>query len=932
MRNIRYIDRNGPYVRLTDVAIAIGVRDGSMLARRDINRKNLIHLEQETDKPTDNIKHSRIFGNETVIRELANKSKQLPRRQHLARLAGIMQAMKSEGQQVGSIVFDKEGFKFVAGLQDSPGGRHVGNIIFDEKERLIKVVVAAGLQPDGQLVTKVKTLGAPDDQPNSPPAPAKTKPQPAVDAAEEARQRFLRDSALVSPPAVARMAGMILSEACSELGGETPPTPAVVKEAIPVETVVTGGKTPPTISKEQRQRKAWADQCPQRRALAEQYVGRMLTTLPELNWPQAGNYRVIPESFDWSIYDPTLELWTTTVAVASPGKKNVRYLAGVRFETGLLRSREIVNGYLKEWPPGMKSVEFPDFPVDVQHMFERILKRPEVVDYGRSSLNPPANRQQMADQYVGGLLAAIPELKGSDYRPTVPSFDWSILHELLGAVVELAAPEKPPVRYLVAVRFSPGSVAISDGYYENAAGVQSSVNGRQTIPDDVRFLFSTLAKYLATTGVNESVPCTEPEPPDAEKIELYQEIALARRAAMPGTQELVIPNKDVAKALGVDESTLRAHKSKHPELIQGGTHWVVAASNTLGGVQDVLCWTKDGIIILVSELVQTPQAKAFLRKLLAAKQPPAVEVALKDDLQALKDDMRALSQQLLKERAPVTPPPMPAIDIQATIEKEVAEKTKLIEAHVESQAAAKVQLAIAAMRDDLSPSLEQSKLGRPDFLAESGTPDKRTINYRGDFSGDSVPEYCRHWAWPEKMVHNPNTDKRFAFPPGLSRLAGNGRPDGDFILLWMAEHMLVYRLTELNQEALEKLGHRRDWLWYPTELLNGLHEAGKKYWYKWDAVVSRVEPPAAGLPKEEIRGPKWRFSPVLLSHLSAIWEDDRQNGNLLALAAKIRPSWFTGSKCKHYLERLKIGTREELLKLVGETEADAKAGDHADHT
>jgi hypothetical protein len=580
----------------------------------------------------------------------------------------------------------------------------------------------------------------------------------------------------------------------------------------------------------------------------------------------------------------------------------------------------------------MKSVEFPDFPADVQHMFERILKRPEVVDYGRSSLNPPANRQQMADQYVGGLLAAIPELKGSDYRPTVTSFDWSTQGDLLGTVVELAAPEKPTVRYLVALGFSPGSVAISDGYYENMDGTKLSANEIEAIPNDVRFLFSTMAKYLATTGVNESVPCTEPEPPDAEKIELYQEIALARRAAMPGTQELVIPNKDVAKALGVDESTLRAHKSKHPELIQGGTHWVVAASNTLGGVQDVLCWTKDGIIILVSELVQTPQAKAFLRKLLAAKQPPAVEVALKDDLQALKDDMRALSQQLLKERAPVTPPPMPAIDIQATIEKEVAEKTKLIEAHVESQAAAKVQLAIAAMRDDLSPSLEQSKLGRPDFLAESGTPDKRTINYRGDFSGDSVPEYCRHWAWPEKMVHNPNTDKRFAFPPGLSRLAGNGRPDGDFILLWMAEHMLVYRLTELNQEALEKLGHRRDWLWYPTELLNGLHEAGKKYWYKWDAVVSRVEPPAAGLPKEEIRGPKWRFSPVLLSHLSAIWEDDRQNGNLLALAAKIRPSWFTGSKCKHYLERLKIGTREELLKLVGETEADAKASDHADHT
>jgi len=894
MRNIRYIDRNGPYVRLTDVALAIGVRDGSMLARREINRKNLIHLEQETDKSTDNVKHSRIFANETAIRELANKSKQLHRQRHLARLAGVMQAMKTEGRQVGRIVLDKEGFKFVAG---------------------------AG-QPE--LILPVA----------EPPASAETKPQPPMElpSAEEARQRFLRDSALVRPPAVSALTQLIGEVA----GGETPRATAVVKEAIPVEKVATGGKTPPTaadkLKREGRAEQhlrvaattnegvAWVE-----RVFAEQYVGRMLATLPELNlWPQAGKYQPIKESFDW-LCNPTHDLWATAVALAAPAKKNVRYLAGVRFCSGS-KPREIVNGYLKEWPLGMKVVEFPDFPRDVQDMFRQILKRPEVVDYGRSSLNPPANRQQMADQYVGGLLAAIPELKGSDYRPTRQSFDWSTQGDLLGTVVELTAQEQPTVRYLVALGFSPGSMAISDGYYENMDGTKLSAN---EIPNDVRFLFSTMAKYLAMTGVNESVPCTEPEPPDAEKIELYQEIALARREVLPGTQELVIPNKDVARALGVGESTLRKHKHDHAELLQGGTHWVVTRGNTLGGTQDVLCWTRDGIIILVSELVQTPQAKAFLRKLLAAKQPD--EGALKKDVQALKDDLKALLQQLLKERASVPPPPS-TIDIQATIEKEVAEKTKLIEAHVESKAAAKVQLAIAAMRDDLSPSLEQSKLGRPDFLAESGTPDKRTINYRGDFSGDSVPEYCRHWVWPEKMVHNPNTDKRFSFPPGLARLAGNGRPDGDFILLWLAEHMLVYRLTELNQEALEKLGHRRDWLWYPTALLNSLHEAGKKYWYKWDAVVSRVEPPAAGLPKEEIRGPKWRFSPVLVTHLSAIWEDDRQNGNLLALAAKIRPSWFTGSKCTRYLERLKIGTREELLALVGETEADAKASDHADHT
>ena len=807
MRNIRYINRNGPYVRFTDVAIAIGARDGSMLARRDINRKNLIHLEQETDKPTDNIKHSRIFGNETVIRELANKSKQLPRRRHLARLAGIMRAMKTEGQQVGSIVFDKEGFKFVAGMG----------------------------QPELIL------------PPAEPPATAETKPQPPVDgtAAEEARQRFLRDSALVQPPAVGSLEALkqsLTQLIGEEAGGELPRATAVVKEAIPIEKVATGGKTPPATDKTKKEARAeqhlrvaatanegvaWVE-----RVFAEQYVGRMLATLPELNlWPQAGKYQPIKESFDW-LSNPTHDLWATAVALAAPAKKNVRYLAGVRFCSGS-KPREIVNGYLKEWPLGMKVVEFPDFPRDVQDMFRQILKRPEVVDYGRSSLNPPANRQQMADQYVGGLLAVIPELKGSDYRPTRQSFDWSTQGDLLGTVVELTAQEQPTERYQVAIRFSPGSVAISLSYYENMAGTKLSVN---EIPDDVRHLFSTLSRYLAMTGVNESVPHTEPEPPpsdDAEKIELYQEIALAHREVLPGMQEPVIPNRDVAKALGVTEDALRMHKMRHPELIKERAHYVTLPVTVSygGGTRDTLCWTKDGITVLVAGLVQTDQARKFLWKLLAAGK--LAEAALKDDLQALKDDMRALSQQLLKERAPVPPPPS-TIDIQATIEKEVAEKTKLIEAHVESKAAAKVQLAIAAMRDDLSPSLEQSKLGRPDFLAESGTPDKRTINYRGDFSGDSVPEYCRHWVWPEKMVHNPNTDKRFAFPPGLARLAGNGRPDGDFILLWMAEHMLVYRLTELNQEALEKLGHRRDWLWYPTALLNSLHEAGKKYWYKWE--------------------------------------------------------------------------------------------------
>lgn len=569
---------------------------------------------------------------------------------------------------------------------------------------------------------------------------------------------------------------------------------------------------------------------------------------------------------------------------------------------------------------------------------------PKEVAPGRSNFNPPATRQAMADLQVGVRMAGIPQLRANGYRTVGQSFDWQIRGDLLATSVTLAAPGKAEVCNLVAVRFSPGQMSICASYVHPWRGLFAELDERemqawQRLPEDVRQLFLHIVDRLGiegerafaedVRGVKEAGsvprPTAEPAPIDTEKVELYQELALAHREVMPGTGRVVIPNRDVANALGVDEVTLRAHKSKHPELLQGGAHWVVAGSNTPGGTQSVLCWTKDGITILVSELVQTLQARQFLRKVLAAGKL-AGEVAQaaistpQNQLAELKEMLRGMAEKMTAAHAPAQTPVAPVVDqtaflaqVEKAVDSRIKEEVRLAEVRYE----AKLALSAAATRDELLPALAKAGAARPEYLADSKTPVERKIKRTKEFSGDLAPRFCQYWFHPEKMIKNPK-DERFCFPPGLSTLVGNGHPDADFILIWMAEHKLIIRVEPLTPEALATLGGKRNWLWCPTTKLIELRAHGCQFWYKWDAVCNRQPSPVVGGAPQEIKGPKWRFSPFLVSHLARLWDADRENGTLYRVAVKHRPSWFDHSK--EYLESIGVASKEALLLLVKQAE------------
>jgi len=520
---------------------------------------------------------------------------------------------------------------------------------------------------------------------------------------------------------------------------------------------------------------------------------------------------------------------------------------------------------------------------------------PREVGVVRSSLNPPATRQAMAEQLIGIRLAGIDELRLGGYRQANETLQWRINGDLLATAIELTSRGMPAVRYLVAVRFSPGGLGIEGHSLQEWSKEWKSSEHGAALSEDVRQLFQ------------EIVDSFEDLADDPEKAELYQELAIAHLELMPGTQTVVIPNKDVANALGVAESTLRKHKERHPELLQGGTHWVVTESHTLGGTQDTLCWTKDGIILLVSELVQTLRARKFLRKVIAAGQEASAKAeaanAKAESANAKADSALNAVQmgfeqmlQFLQKKFPDTPP-QPIIDVQPVVED-----------------AKRALLKTAALQVEIASLLPQAKERRPEFLEERGIPDERTIRYTEEFSGDQVPDFCRYWGNPEKMVRKPQNDQSFAFPPGLAELVGNGRPDGDFILLWLAEHGFLVKAA-LSKEQTAHLDSTRNWTWVPTEKLTQLGREGKPHWFQWDAIVSR-QFSAADQSVRVIRGAKWRFSPLLLNHLSGLWEEDRKTGFLLTVAANHRRSWFNKKGGRELLQKIDIASREELAGLA----------------
>lgn len=76
--------------------------------------------------------------------------------------------------------------------------------------------------------------------------------------------------------------------------------------------------------------------------------------------------------------------------------------------------------------------------------------------------------------------------------------------------------------------------------------------------------------------------------------------------------EWTLPTTAVARGYGVTEIAIRQHKNRHADELIQGTHWVVTKCNTLGGDQDVIYWTKLGIVTL-GFFLRSERAKLFRR-------------------------------------------------------------------------------------------------------------------------------------------------------------------------------------------------------------------------------------------------------------------------------------------------------------------------------
>jgi len=76
------------------------------------------------------------------------------------------------------------------------------------------------------------------------------------------------------------------------------------------------------------------------------------------------------------------------------------------------------------------------------------------------------------------------------------------------------------------------------------------------------------------------------------------------------THEFLLSNTEVALGYGITAPTLRSHQSKNKDEFIEGKHWIRLHVKTAGGMQNVIHWTKKGIVRL-GFFIKSKQAKAF---------------------------------------------------------------------------------------------------------------------------------------------------------------------------------------------------------------------------------------------------------------------------------------------------------------------------------
>ncbi len=76
------------------------------------------------------------------------------------------------------------------------------------------------------------------------------------------------------------------------------------------------------------------------------------------------------------------------------------------------------------------------------------------------------------------------------------------------------------------------------------------------------------------------------------------------------THDFLIPQKEVALGYGVVEGTIRSHLFKRSDELIENKHWVRLKVQTNGGKQNVIHWTKKGIVRL-GFFIKSKEAKKF---------------------------------------------------------------------------------------------------------------------------------------------------------------------------------------------------------------------------------------------------------------------------------------------------------------------------------
>ena len=370
-----------------------------------------------------------------------------------------------------------------------------------------------------------------------------------------------------------------------------------------------------------------------------------------------------------------------------------------------------------------------------------------------------------------------------------------------------------------------------------------------------------------------------------EQIGMYQEVALAHLETVPGCQAQVMPNKDVARAMGVKGHDLRNHKMRHPELLQEGVHCVVlpVTGSDGSGPRDTLCWSAAGVEILASELIRTPRAQEFRRLARLAR------------TQVSEAQIRTLIAAELNSRTPY---------LLERVADAVLEQSNLA-----------VNRAIQPIRAQFNQSMEESlavknksqalidelmylkdktaSMKEPWLKEEAGVKIDRTINRRDPLCGEPIPSpFCSWWS-----LTSFTKDPRFVFPTKLAAVCSKkSRPDQKFFLRWLAKHgyLRVEGITDPGMASRLE----RNWLWAPVKGADMIENV--TYWFRCDHPFKREFSSYIGAGAARYK-PTYMFQPDLVQKWAELWTMECMNGQMGKFASDIYPSWFKSGGAKQYL-------------------------------